>query len=185
MARRWRRIIVVLVVLLVAGAIALVLTGRAPLQDDEDAVEAAWLPLRPPLTERYEALAVVNDELLAAGGEDRDVTADLTAELERWQEVASQPESDADAEDEVETANTLEGLSARVLATVNGSERLRGSEPLTEALATFAAAVPDPALVRRYNNAVDTYDDTRTSSIRRPAVEVFGFEPRTSLILAT
>jgi len=184
MARRWRRIVVIVVVLLVAGAGALVLTGRGPVQDDRNAVDDAWVPLRPALNERYDALGVVDQELRAAGGADRDVTAAMTAELEQWNQVAEGPDPDADSEEEVEIANTLEGLSTRVLATVNASERLRSSEPLTASLAAFANTVPDSALVKAYNDAVRTYDDTRTSPIRQPAAKVFGFDPRTSLVLA-
>ena len=67
MARRVRRLAVVVLLLLIAGAVALVLTTRPGLEDKRDDVESAWTPLRAPLGGRYERLAAVNAEMRAAG----------------------------------------------------------------------------------------------------------------------
>jgi hypothetical protein len=183
-SRRWRRILIGLVVLIIAGAVVLVLTARPRLEDDRNAVDDTWVPLRAPLNDRYDALAAVDEQLRAAGGEDRDVTAELTEELDRWQDAADAPDDDADAETEVEIANTLEGLSVLVLANVNASERLRSSVGLTESLAAFAATAPDPMRVTSYNDAVDSYEDARDSLLRRPVADILGYESRTELVLA-
>jgi hypothetical protein len=185
MSRRVRRLLLLAVLIVVIGGVVLVVTGRGPLQDDRDAVDDAWIPLRAPLDERYVALAGVDEQLRAAGGADRDVATDLTAELNEWQQVSDQPDDDAAAEDEVQIANTLEGLSALVIANVNASERLRSSAPLTESLATFSATVPDAALVNAYNDAVRTYVDTRGSLLKKPAAALFGYDDQPSLTLAT
>ncbi|MGH9027166.1 MAG: hypothetical protein ACRDWD_13780 [Acidimicrobiia bacterium] len=184
MSRGVRRLVGAVIILLLVGTVALVLMMRPSLEDDQNAVDDAWVPLRAPLVERYDALGSVDEELRAAGGSDRDVTVELTEELDAWREAAIEPDDTADAEAEVEIANSLEGLSARVLATVNASERLRSSQGLTDALATFASRVPEPELVRGYNNAVGTFDDTRTSLSHRLTAAVFGYEARTSLVLA-
>jgi hypothetical protein len=184
MSRGVRRLIVAVVLLLLVGTIVLAIAMRPALEDDENAVDDAWVPLRAPLVERYDALANVDEELRAAGGADRDVTVELTEELDAWSNAIAAPDDAADAEAEVQIANTLEGLSARVVATVNASERLRSSQALTAALATFANAVPDRTLVKQYNAAVADYDDARTSLPRRLSAAVFDYDARTSLVLA-
>lgn len=60
MARRVRRlsyVAVVVLVLLITGAVALMLTARPRLEDRRDDVDRAWAPLREPLAARYEQLA--------------------------------------------------------------------------------------------------------------------------------
>src|SRR2546430_16602493 len=84
MARRVRRLAVVVLVLLVVGAIALVLTTRPKLEDARDGVDRAWTPLRGPLSERYAKLAEANTQLAAAGGGDRNVSRALGLRLGRW-----------------------------------------------------------------------------------------------------
>jgi hypothetical protein len=179
-----RRLILAVVLLLLVGAVVLVIAMRPALEDDENAVDDAWVPLRAPLVERYDALANVDEELRAAGGADRDVTVELTEELDAWNQAVATQDDAADAETEVQIANTLEGLSARVVATVNASERLRSSQALTAALATFAHSRPERMLVKGYNDAVTTYDDTRTSLPHRLSAAVFDYDARTSLVLA-
>ena len=87
MARRVRRLAVVVLVLLVVGAIALVLATRPKLEDARDGVDRAWTPLRGPLSERYAKLAEANTQLAAAGGGDRNVSRALGLRLGRWGEL--------------------------------------------------------------------------------------------------
>src|SRR5918995_398865 len=109
MARRVRRLAVVVVILLVIGAIALVLTPRPKLEDRRGDVDRAWTPLRGPLGERYARLGEANAQLAAAGGGERDVARALGLRLGRWGEL--QRARDGDADDEVQTADQLEGLA--------------------------------------------------------------------------
>src|SRR6266567_3388236 len=87
MARRVRRLAVVVLVLLVVGAIALVLTTRPKLEDARGGVDRVWTPLRGPLSERYAKLAEANAQLAAAGGGERDVSRALGLRLGRWGEL--------------------------------------------------------------------------------------------------
>ena len=66
MARRVRRLAVVVVLILAGGAVALVLTARPQLDDRRDDVDRAWTQLRAPLTARYERLAAVRAEAATA-----------------------------------------------------------------------------------------------------------------------
>src|SRR5947208_10201314 len=132
MARRVRRLAVVVLVLLVVGAIALVLTTRPKLEDARDGVDRAWTPLRGPLSERYAKLAEANTQLAAAGGGDRNVSRALGLRLGRWGELRRAKDGDADAEAEAQTADQLEGLGNRLQATVSSYDPLRGSQAMNQ-----------------------------------------------------
>jgi len=72
MRGRVRWIFVVVLVLLIAGAVALVFVQKPTLDDDRDAVDARWTALRPALVTRYEHLdtalqAFVADENIKTG----------------------------------------------------------------------------------------------------------------------
>jgi hypothetical protein len=180
MARRVRRLAVVAFLLLIAGAVALVLTTRPQLEDHRDDVDRAWSPLRAPLAARYNQLAAVNEQMAAAGAAERAVTRELETTLTRWARLRRA--GDADAEAEAVTANRLEGLAARLNAVVLSSDRLRGVEPLNQAIAAFqGAGAPLPA-IKTYNDAVQEYEDSRGSLLRRPAADLFGFESRRKLV---
>src|SRR5260370_17247318 len=154
MARRVRRLAVVVLVLLVVGAIALVLTTRPKLEDARGGVDRAWTPLRGPLSERYAKLAEANAQLVAAGGGERDVSRALGLRLGRWGELRRAKDGDADADAEAQTADQLEGLAARLQAVVSSSDRLRGSDALTQAIAAFQGTVPPPPAVTPSNHAL-------------------------------
>jgi hypothetical protein len=185
MARRVRRLAVVALLLLVAGAVALVLTTRPRLEDRRDDVDRAWTPLRAPLAARYEQLAGVNAQMAAAGAGDRSVTKALGTTLARWDRLRRAPDGDADAAAEAETANRLEGLATRVGVVVLTSDRLKGIDPLNQALAAFQGTTPPPPPVKTYNDAAQEYEDTRNSFLRRPVAGLFGFESRPQLLLAS
>src|SRR6266567_1256540 len=166
MARRVRRLAVVVLVLLVVGAIALVLTTRPKLEDARNGVDRAWTPLRGPLSDRYAKLAEANAQLAAAGGGERDVSRALG--LGRWGELARAKDGDADADAEAQTADQLEGLATRLQAVVSSSDRLRGSDALTQAIAAFQGTVPPSPAVTTYNRAVRDYEDERNGLLRSP-----------------
>jgi hypothetical protein len=181
MARRVRRLAVVVVLLLVAGAAALVLTARPQLDDRRADVDRAWTPLRPGLAARYEALAAVHAEATAAGAGDRGVTRELGLTLARWDRLRRAADADAD-EAEAATANQLEGLAARLNAVVLSSDRLKGVDALNQAIATFQGTAPPllPA-IKTYNDAVEEYEGSRKSFLRRPIADLFGYDSRPQL----
>jgi hypothetical protein len=182
MARRVRRLAVVVLVLLVVGVIALVLTTRPKLEDRRDDVDRAWTPLRGPLGERYARLGEVNAQLAAAGGGERDVARALGLRLGRWGELQRDRDGDADAE--VQTADQLEGLATRLQAVVSSSDRLRASDPLNQAIAAFQGTVPPPPAVTAYNSAVRNYEDERDGLLRSPVANLFGYDSRPQLLLS-
>ena len=85
MLRRLKWILVLLVVVLVAGAgIAVLTTKPGPRATPVTRSTAAGSSSGRTLVHRYAALAGVEQALVAAGGPDRAVTRDLRAELARW-----------------------------------------------------------------------------------------------------
>jgi hypothetical protein len=184
MARRVRRLAVVVLLLLIAGAVALVLTTRPGLEDKRDDVERAWTPLRAPLGGRYERLAAVNAEMRAAGAGDRSVTRALGTTLAHWDRLRRANDGDADADAEAETADRLEGLAARVRAIALSSDRLRAVDPLNQSLAAFQGAAPPLPAVKSYNDAAQEYENARNGVLRRPVAKLFGYDSRPQLQLS-
>ena len=184
MARRVRRLAIVVVVLLVIGAIAVVLTTRPKLDDRRNDVDRAWTPLRGPLGERYARLGDVNAQLAAAGGGERDVARALGLRLGRWGELRRAGDGDADADAEARTADQLEGLATRLQAVVSSSDRLRASDPLNQTIAAFQGTVPPAPAVTAYNRAVRDYEDERNGLFHSPVASLFGYDSRPQLALA-
>ncbi|MSO36708.1 MAG: hypothetical protein EXQ69_00480 [Acidimicrobiia bacterium] len=152
-----RRIALPLVLVLVTAAVVLVIAVRPGLQGDAEAVDRAWEPLAKPLAVRYEALAGVAEALDAAGASDRDVTRRLRRVLSDWDLLVVTTDSPTQAI----TANELEGLAARVGATVASSEKFKNDSALTAAITTFNEAIPTPKQVATYNGTVEVYAGSR------------------------
>jgi hypothetical protein len=187
MSRRVRRLAVVVLVLLVVGAVALVLTARPKLEDGRNAVDRAWTPVRGPLAERYARLGEVNAQLAAAGGGERDVARALGLRLARWGELQLAKAGDVDAAAEAQTADQLEGLATRLQAVVASSDRLRGADGLNQAIAAFQGT-GNPQLqatVKRYNDSVRDYEDERNGLLRSPVASLFGYDSRPQLLLSS
>ena len=183
MARRVRRIALVIVVLLVIAGVALAVTSRGRLADDRDQVDELWLPLRAPLVDRYANLDAVLGQLRDAGAGERDVTRDLARGLDRWNRLQRGSNDDVDTEAEVIAANNLEGLFNRVNQTVGSSPRLQTVTPLTEAVTTVTLVVPPAPAVTAYNDAAETYQDTREQARYSLTARLFDFEPRPTLLI--
>jgi hypothetical protein len=185
MARRVRRLAVVVLVLLVIGVIALIFTTRPKLEDRRYDVDRAWTPLRAPLAARYERLATMNAEVAAAGAGERDAARALSLRLARWDELRRARAGDADAAAEAETADQLEGLATRLGAVVSSSDRLRAIDSLNQAVAAFQGTVPPAPAVTAYNRAVRDYEDERNGVLRSPVANVFGYDSRPQLVLSS
>jgi hypothetical protein len=183
MSRRIRWILLALVVVLVGGAAALVLTQQPDLDDARSQVDTAWKPLRGPdqLVLRYQTLAGALSAFDAAGGQDRDVSKDLHPALDAWTAALR----DGDAGTQARAANRVEAQGTRLVANALGSERLRGDRAITDSLAKFATTSPNADFVDAYNHAVRDYEDQRTGALAQPVARVFGFEARPILALGT
>jgi hypothetical protein len=176
MSRRTRWILLTLLVVLVGGATALVLTQQPKLDDARNEVDSTWKPLvaDDQLPARYQTLEGALSAFDAAGGTDRDVSKDLHAALDAWARAVK----DGDAGAQVQAANAVEAQGARLLANVLGSPRLRTDAAATDALVKYSQTTPQPQLVDRYNRTVHDYEDTRTGALAQPVARVFGFDAR-------
>ena len=181
MSRRTRWILLALLVVLVGGAAALVLTQQPDLDDARNQVDTAWTPLRAPgqLPLRYQSLAGALSAFDAAGGADRDVSKDLHAALTAW-DVALKK---GDAGTQATTANRVEGQGTRLTANALGSQRLAADKAVTDSLVKYAQTKPDAKLVTTYNTAVHDYEDVRTGGLAQPVARVFGFDARPVLVI--
>jgi hypothetical protein len=185
MARRVRRLAVVVLVLLLAGAAALVLTTRPKLDDGRDEIDGAWRPLRGLLAARYDQLAAMNAEVAAAGAGERAVTRELGTTLARWGELRRAGDDNADADAEARTADRLEGLATRLQAVVSSSDRLRAVAPLNERIVAFqGTGQPLLPAIKTYNDAVRDYEDERNGVLRSPVASMFGYDSRPQLLLS-
>lgn len=182
MARRVRRIALVVVLLLVIAGVALTVTSRGRLTDDRDQVDELWLTLRGPLAERYASLDAVLVQLRDAGAGERDVTRDLAGGLDRWNRL-QRASNDVDTEAEVTAANSLEGLFGRASQTVASSPRLSGVETLTAAVEAFRVTAPPAPVVTAYNDAAEAYQDTREEARYSLTAQLFDYESRPTLVI--
>jgi len=181
MSRRTRWILLALIVLLVGGAAALVLTQQPKLDDARSKVDTAWKPLRAELPLRYQGLTGALSAFDAAGGTGRGVSKDLRAALDRWDASLH----DGDAGTQAAAANAVEAQGTRLVANVLGSERIRADKAVTDALSKFATTTPNASAVGGYNHAVRDYEDVRTDALAQPVARVLGFGARPVLALGT
>lgn len=183
MSRRTKWILLALIVVLVGGVAALVLTQQPKLDDARTAVDDSWKPLLADdqLPVRYQTLEGALSAFDAAGGADRDVSKDLHAALEAWTAAVK----DGDAGAQVKAANEVEAQGARLLANVLGSQRLKGDAAVTDSLVKYAQTTPNPDLVNAYNRAAHDYEDTRTDALAQPVARVLGFDARPVLVIDT
>ena len=183
MSRRIRWILLALLVVLIGGVAALVLTQQPKLDDARTEVDTRWKPLvadgQLPL--RYQTLTGALSAFDAAGGSDRDVSEDLHAALRAWDTALR----DGSATAQVKTANAVEAQGARLLANVLGSPRLKSDAASTDALVKYAQTSPNAQLVDAYNRAARDYEDIRTDALAQPVAEVLGFAARPVLVVDT
>jgi hypothetical protein len=178
MRGRARWILVVVLVLVIAGAIALVVVQKPTLDDDRKAVDARWSALRPALVTRYDHLDAALQAFVAAAGE-RTVATDTQRELDAWKKAVA----NGGQERQADSANSLEGLGVRMRANVLASPRLATVSEISDALTAYGASAPEAALVERYNRAVGIYEDNRTDTLHVPAARLFGFDSRPTFVI--
>lgn len=183
--RRFRWILLLVLVLLVGAVIAAALLVRPDLVDTRDRVDARWTPLRAPLAARYEALGGVATALTDGGAGERPVTRELVATLERWKALSLRGARHSDLGAEARTADELEALARRARANVVGSAKLSANPAIVAAFAAFDQQVVAPPLVLAYNRAVRAYQDARDGTVESLVADVLGFEARPVLLLGT
>ena len=175
---RVRRLVVALVVLVVAGLVVLVVAVRPTLRTDSESVDRTWQPLVAQLSARYRSLVGVHDNMVAAGLGQRSVTLSLGRTLDHWKIVST----GTDAEDQVATANRLEGLAARADALAH-TPRLLKNVALLAAFDGFVKARPTAKLLTTYNNHAERYQGARTGFWDRIVARLDGYPMRPTLQL--
>jgi hypothetical protein len=169
-----KALIVLMLVALVGGAIALVVTSRPELNKTRDATVAAWQPLIEPLNVRYQALAALVtrlDTTLQAAGEENSELQELKGALLRWS-VATEG---TDATTMVEAADELEARVGKLRAVLGASARLTQAQQVNQATAAFDQAAAPAELVTAYNESVRKYQRTRESTAKRLVAQLFGY----------
>jgi len=179
MLRTLRRAVLVLLLFAVVAGAAIALTTRSDLVGARDNVTATWRAVRSPLTARYDTLSTANDAVRDAGGTPRDVVEEIDAALDRWRAAAS----GSPVSEQVAAANSLEGLTRRLTATVEESERLRSDSVIAAAIADLAdAEIPEAG--RAFNDSARTYDAERGGPVRSIVADLLGYDEIPALDLA-
>jgi hypothetical protein len=158
----------------VAATVVIAVSTRSDLSGARRDVDAAWAGLRPALDQRYQALAEATAAVRSRLGADRTLLAEIDRAVATWS--AGQ----GAVEDQVRSAMRLEGLIARLTATVTATPRLRSSEDVGRALGALDGSNPGVAR-QRYNRAVGAYEDVRGAFPRRLVAGALGFETRRTL----
>ena len=175
-----RRLVLLVVVALVVSAVAasataVALGSRAELSSSRHRVDSAWMALRPALTTRYQSLGQAATVARARLNAQRSVFDDIAKAVSDWPGTERWP-----TDRQVGAAAHLEGLAARLAATVATTPRLRGDADVTQALRplqqtdTAQAGAP-------YNNAVLAYQRARGGFPRRLVAGALGYEERRTL----
>lgn len=180
-ARLPKRRVVLLVVValtvsaLAAAATAVALGSRADLSASRRRVDAAWSALRPSLTARYTSLGQAAGLARARLNADRTVFGDITKAVNDWPGTERWP-----TDRQVAAAAHLEGLVARLAATVAATPRLRAAGDVVAAMGslggTGTAQTGAP-----YNAAVRAYQKTRGGFPRSLVAGALGYEDRRTL----
>ncbi len=177
---RARRLLGILIVFAVAGAVVLVVVVRPGLRDDSETVDKSWGPLVAPLDTRYQALAAVIPQLNSSGAGTRAATLGLVALLDRWKVVRT----GTDSEDQVRTANRIEATAARVEALIH-TARLVKVPALQESFAAFTKSRPNPNVLDQYTRAADTYESRRDGFWNRIVAGLDGYSMQPTLQLVS
>ena len=175
-----RRVALLVVVALTVSAVAasataVALGSRADLSSSRRRVDVAWLALRPSLSARYHSLGqaagLARDRLNAS----RTVFDDIGKAVNDWAGTERWP-----TERQVAAAAHLEGLVARLSATVATTPRLRAAADVAAAMRpleeTDTAQTGAP-----YNAAVREYQKARGGFPRSLVAGALGYEDRRTL----
>ena len=175
-----RRVLLLVVVALAVSAVAasataVALGSRADLSSSRRRVDASWAALRPALTARYQSLGQAAAVARARLTADRAVFDDVAKAVSDWPGTAEWP-----TDRQVGAAAHLEGLAARLSATVATTPRLRGATDVTEAMRPLEETTIAQAGAP-YNSAVLAYEQVRGGFPRRLVAGALGYESRRTL----
>ena len=176
--RRVALLVVVAVVVsaLAASATAVALRRRADLSSTRRRVDDTWARLlRPALDTRYRNLADASGVARNRLGAGRAVFDDIDKAVGGWPATAR-----AATERQVAAAAELEGLAARLAATVSATPKLRSAPDVNSALDRLHSTDTTPGR-SAYNAAVNAYQQARGGFPRRLVAGALGYEDRRML----
>jgi hypothetical protein len=166
--RRW---VPLVLLFLIAGLVALVLTSRPDLEDARKEVDRRWDAVTAPLDERYTLLAAANGAVGARPGPPGEISADVSQALENWVDARR----DGDRDRAISAANDLEGLGRRFVLVVGASRSLTADPAVMEAVNAFASS-PSPAELAAFRDAVRAYENERDGPARTIVAGMFGYD---------
>ena len=158
-----------------ATATAVALGSRSDLSSSRRRVDAAWVKLRPALDTRYGRLgdaARTGRDTLRSG---RAVFDEIDRAVAAWPATAQ-----SSTDRQVAAAANLEGLVARLSATVATTPRLRTAADVTTAMARLQETDTAPGR-DAYNTAVKAYQRVRGGFPRRLVAGALGYDDRRTL----
>ncbi|HYH48480.1 MAG TPA: LemA family protein [Acidimicrobiia bacterium] len=178
-APKGRSLLLVVVALVVsalaASATAVALSSRSELASSRKRVDASWARLRPELDVRYQRLAEAGGVAREALRADRTLFGEIDTAVSQWPGTRT-----ARTDRQVAAAAVLEGLIARLAATVATTPKLRASPAVTTAVQRLQATDTGPGR-DAYNAAVSTYQRARGGFPRRLVAGALGYEDRRRL----
>jgi hypothetical protein len=160
---------------LAASATAVALGSRADLSSSRRRVDVTWGALRPALDSRYQKLAVAAAAARAGLTTGRALFDEIDGAVAAWPATARTA-----TDRQVDAAARLEGLAARLSATVATTPRLRASTDVAEAMRRLEQTDTTGARTP-YNAAVAAYQRARGGFPRRLVAGALGYDDRRTL----
>ncbi|MDQ1569030.1 MAG: LemA family [Actinomycetota bacterium] len=177
-ARRRGLLLVVMALVisaLAASATAVALGSRADLSSSRRRVDFTWGALRPALDGRYQKLAAAAAAARAGLTTGRALFDEIDGAVAAWPGTAR-----SSTDRQVDAAARLEGLAARLSATVATTPRLRASTDVAEAMRRLEQTDTTSARAP-YNTAVAAYQRARGGFPRRLVAGALGYDDRRTL----
>jgi hypothetical protein len=171
--RALRVLVPALIVLAVVAVVVSVLSARPDLQHAKRNVDRAWPSLSATLDAHYTALGQTNQKLLTLTGPVRELAGSVDDAMKRWTTATAS----GDVASQVRAANTLEGLSRRLVTTAESSQRVKKDQAAVLAVAAFAlnaASTSNGPAVDAFNRAVTSYEKERRGPVRGIVARALG-----------
>jgi hypothetical protein len=171
MLRRLRRLVLLAIVAVAAGAGALFLTTRPRLDDRRKAVDHAWSSVVPTIDQRAAKLFALDAAVIHVGGPKRDQSTAVESSLRSWQQART-----GDVAGAIVAANEMEGSGRRLVAlATDPTRRYRADPEVVRAVndyvgsaSAIATSAPD------VNDAIQRYDDARGGMLHRVVADILG-----------
>jgi hypothetical protein len=181
MLRRLRRLVLLAILAVAAGAGVLFLTTRPRLDDRRATVERDWRALRPQVDARVDALEALDLQIRKAGPV-RDQSEAVAAAVHDWQHATS---GSGNLEDAILATNELEGAGRRLLAlSLDPHRRYHSLPAVLDAATQYATRALPRADVQHVNTAVARYDDARGGVLRRLVADLLGDDALPRLVVS-